>query len=176
VVNDSYVNLSNDIVKGYDFTIRYVRNIGEGQFRFNGLITKYKEQANKLFPDDPLTINTGSLRFPEYTGSANFTYSWKAWRVRYGLEYLGKMDSYQLVQEDPATSTFLFKTDKYITQNASLEYKADKWSIIAGVRNFTDETPPPISAGAYNRRGSTLLYSGFDYFGRTWFVNGQVSF
>jgi outer membrane receptor protein involved in Fe transport len=176
VVNDSYVNLSSDIVKGYDFTLRYVRNIGEGQFRFNGLITKYDEQANKLFPDDPLTINTGSLRFPEITGTANFTYTWKAWRFRYGLEYLGKMDSYELVEEDPATSTFLFKTDKYITQSASVEYKADKWSIIAGVRNFTDETPPPISAGAYNRRGNTLLYSGFDYFGRTYFVNAQVSF
>jgi outer membrane receptor protein involved in Fe transport len=176
VVNDSYVNLSSDIVKGYDFTLRYVRNIGEGQFRFNGILTKYEEQSNRLFPDDPLTVNTGSLRYPEITGAADFTYTWKSWRVRYGFEYLGKMDSYELVEEDPETSTFLFKTDKYVTHNASVEYKGDKWSIIAGVRNFTDETPPPISAGAYNRRGNTLLYSGFDYFGRTYFINGQFSF
>jgi outer membrane receptor protein involved in Fe transport len=175
-VNDSYVNLSSDVVKGYDFTLRYVRNIGEGQFRFNGLLTKYDEQAFKLFPDDPYTINTGSLRFPEITGAANFTYTWKEWRFRYGFEYLGKMDSYELVEEDPATSTYLFKTDKYVTHSASVEYKADKWSIIGGVRNFTDETPPPISAGAYNRVGNTLLYSGFDYFGRTYFVNATFSF
>ena len=176
VINDSYVNLSQDNVRGYDFTLRYVRDIWEGQFRFNGILTKYNEQSNRLFPDDPLTIFTGSLRFPRYTGAADFTYTWKGWRFRYGLEYLGKMDSYELLEEPEATSTFLFKTDEYITQNASVEYKGDKWSIIAGVRNFTDKTPPPISAGAYNRRGSTLLYSGFDYFGRTYFVNAQLSF
>jgi len=176
VINDSYVNLSLDKVKGYDFTLRYVRDIGEGQFRFNGILTKYKEQSNRLFPDDPLTILTGSLRYPKITGAADFTYTLKSWRFRYGFEYLGKMNSYNLVEEDEATSTFLFKTDEYITQNASVEYKADKWSIIAGVRNFTNETPPPISAGAYNRRGNTLLYSGFDYLGRTYFVNAQLQF
>jgi iron complex outermembrane receptor protein len=175
-VNDSYVNISNDIVKGYDFTLRYVRNIGEGQFRFNGIITKYDEQADRLFPTDPLTIRTGTLAFPEVTGAANFTYSWKGWRARYGLDYLGKMDSYAFYGENPDTSTYLMKTDKYITHSASVEYKADKWSIIGGVRNFTDETPPPISAGFANRRGNTLLYSGFDYFGRTYFVNASVSF
>ncbi len=97
VINDSYVNLSIDKVKGYDFTLRYVRNIWEGQFRFNGLLTKYEEQADKLFPEDPLTINTGSLRFPEYTGVANFDYTWKAWRFRYGFEYVGKMNSFALL-------------------------------------------------------------------------------
>jgi iron complex outermembrane recepter protein len=175
-VNDSYINLSNDIVKGYDFTVRYVRNIGEGQFRFNGILTKYDEQADRLFPDDPLTLRTGNLGYPKLTGAANFTYSWKGWRARYGVDYIGKMDSYAFYDENPETSTYLLKTDKYITQSVSMEYKADRWSIIAGVRNFTDETPPPISAGVLNRVGNTLLYSGFDYFGRTYFVNATVNF
>ena len=60
------------------------------------------------------------------------------------------------------TWSFLFKTDKYVTHNASVEYKGDKWSIIAGVRNFTDETPPPISAGAPTRFTRPTPRTGHD--------------
>ncbi|QJR14312.1 TonB-dependent receptor [Usitatibacter palustris] len=177
-VNNSYVNVSTDVVKGYDLTVRYVQNIGPGTFRLNGVFTKYKEQANKLFPDDPLVSFNGSIAHgaPEKTGVFDFSYTWKAWRVRYGLEWIDKMSSYEFFEEDPATSTYQMATPSYYRHNLSAEYKADKWSIIVGVRNLEDETPPPISQGFANRVGNAPLYSGFDYVGRTWFVNAQFTF
>jgi iron complex outermembrane receptor protein len=176
VVNDSFVNLSSDVVKGYDFTLRYVRNIGPGQLRFNGLLTKYNQQANKLFPDDPLESFNGNIGAPKMTGVADFQYSWKAWKFRYGLEWIDKMSSYAFFEEDPATSTYQMATPSYTTHNFSVQYTADKWSVTAGVRNAFNEDLPQISQGFTNlRRGNVPIYSGFDYLGRTYFVNVQYT-
>jgi outer membrane receptor protein involved in Fe transport len=175
-VNNSYVNVSTDVVKGYDVTVRYVRNIGPGTFRANGIFTRYTEQANKLFQDDPLDSFNGIIGAPSKTGVLDLNYTWKAWRYRYGLEWIGRMSSYAYFEEDPATSTYKMDTPNYTRHNLSVEYKADKWAVIVGVRNVTDEEPPPISQGFANRVGNAPLYSGFDYVGRTWFVNGTFSF
>jgi outer membrane receptor for ferrienterochelin and colicin len=175
-VNNSYVNVSTDVVKGFDYTLRYVRNIGPGTFRANGVITHFREQANKLFPDDPLLSFNGTIGAPKLTGVFDFSYQWKEWRVRYGLDWIDRMSSYFFYGEDPDTSTYKMDTPSYTRHNLSAEYKKDKWSVVVGVRNLADKEPPPISQGFANRRGNAALYSGFDYVGRTWFANGTFTF
>jgi len=175
-VNNSYVNVSTDTVKGYDYTLRYVRNIGPGTFRANGVITRYTEQANKLFPDDPMLSFNGIIGAPKLTGVFDFSYQWKEWRLRYGMEWIDKMSFYSYYEEDPATSTYQMETPSYTRHNLSAEYKKDKWSVIVGVRNLVDKEPPPISQGFANRMGNAALYSGFDYVGRTWFASGTFTF
>lgn len=175
-VNNSYVNVSTDSVKGFDYTLRYVRNIGPGTFRANGVITRYTEQANKLFPDDPMLSFNGTIGAPKTTGVFDFSYKWKEWQLRYGLEWIDKMSSYDYYEEDPATSTYQMATPSYTRHNLSAEFKKDKWSVIVGVRNIADKDPPPISQGFANRRGNAALYSGFDYVGRMWFASGTLSF
>lgn len=177
IVNDSYINLATDIVRGYDFTLRYVRNLGPGQLRFNGTLTKYKEQANKLFPDDPLDIINGIIGAPEMTANLDVTYTYKGWRFRYGMDWIDSMSSYEFFGQNPDTSTYKMDTPSYSLHNASVQYKGDKWSVTAGARNLADKTPPPISSGFTNlRRGNAPIYSGYDYFGRTYFVNVQYTF
>jgi outer membrane receptor for ferrienterochelin and colicin len=153
-----------------------VRNLGPGQIIANGTYTRYTQQANKLFPDDPLDVTKGIIGSPDETGVLDLTYRYKGWRFRYGLEWIGSMSSYAYYEEDPATSTYKMDTPSYSLHNASVQYTGDKWSIIAGVRNFTDKAPPPISQGFANRRGNAPLYSGFDYIGRSYFVNAQYTF
>ena len=67
-------------------------------------------------------------------------------------------------------------TPDYYLHNLSVQYKGDSWSATAGVRNVADKTPPPISQGFANRMGNSPLYSGFDYFGRSFFVNFTKAF
>ena len=171
IVNDSYINVSTDVVRGLDFTLRFSRDVGPGNLLVNAVVTKYMEQSSKLFPTDPLVDSNGRLRAPKITGSVDASYKWKEWKVRYGMDYVGKMSDYAFFGEDPATSTYKMDTDVYILHHLSLQYKADKWSVTAGVRNLTDKDPPQISQGFTNRVGNAPLYSGFDYFGRTYFVN-----
>jgi len=57
-----------------------------------------------------------------------------------------------------------------------VQYTSEGWTVTAGVRNLLNEDPPTISSGYYNRVGNAPLYSGYDYLGRTAFVNLTKSF
>ena len=175
-VNNSFVNLATDQVRGLDYTLRYTNNVGPGKLRVNATITEYRKQANQLFVEDGIDDVNGTIGSPKWSGNLDVYYEYKGWRGYYGLDWVGKMDSYAYLGEDPATSTFLFKTPHYHTHTVSLRYAADKWSVTAGVRNLTDKKPPVISAGFYNRVGNAPLYSGYDYVGRTLFMNVSKTF
>ncbi|MBD3836743.1 MAG: TonB-dependent receptor [Brevundimonas sp.] len=175
-VIDSYVNLATDIVKGLDYTLRYRNDVGPGSVLFNLAITQYTEVSNKLFDEDPLEDYVGMIDNPEFTGTADISYAWADWRVRYGVEWVDGMSSYEYYGEDPATSDYDLATDDYFLHNASVQYSRDGWTATAGVRNLFNENPPTISAGVYNRVGNAPLYSGYDYLGRTAFINLTKSF
>jgi len=175
-VYDSYVNLANDNVRGLDWTLRYTRDLGPGSLRATAQVTRFLEQSNKLFQDDELIDYNGMLNTPDMTGTLDVVYSWDKWRVRYGMEWINAMQSYDYYELDPATSVYKFDVASYFLHSLSAEYKADTWSVIGGVRNLRNEEPPVISSGAYNRVGNAPLYSGYDYIGRTYFVNISKSF
>ena len=173
---DSYVNLATDIVKGLDYTLRYRNDVGPGSVLFNLAITQYTEVSSKLFDEDPLEDYVGMINNPEFTGTADISYAWADWRVRYGVEWVDGMSSYEYYGENPATSQYDLATDDYFLHNASVQYSRDGWTATAGVRNLFNENPPTISSGVYNRVGNAPLYSGYDYLGRTAFINLTKSF
>jgi iron complex outermembrane receptor protein len=175
-VRDSYVNLATDNVKGLDYTVRYRKDVGPGTALFNLAVTQYTEISSKLFAEDPLEDVKGMIDNPEFTGTADVSYAWDKWRLRYGVEWIQGMDSYDYYEEDPATSIYDLEVGDYFQHNTSVQYTADGWTVTAGVRNLWNENPPVISAGVYNRVGNAPLYSGYDYLGRTAFVNLTKSF
>jgi hypothetical protein len=124
-----------------------------------------------LFPNDPLDDVNGTLNNPDYAGTVDFSYSIKQWNVRYGLEWLPSMDSYERFGLDPDTSAFKLHVPDYWLQTISARYSGDNWSVTAGIRNLENVEPPQISSGLLNRVGNAPLYSGYDYVGRTMFLN-----
>jgi outer membrane receptor protein involved in Fe transport len=176
-VNDSFVNLATDVVRGLDYTLRYTNEVGIGKLRVNLNVTQFRSQANKLFADDPIDEFNGTIGNPKRSGTLDLRYEVKNWRLYYGLDWVGKMDSYAYLEEDPATSTYKLNTPNYLTHTLAVGYKGDKWEATLGVRNFTDVKPPQISAQAgYNRVGNAPLYSGYDYVGRTVYLNASKTF
>lgn len=177
-VQNGYFNLSTDKVRGLDFTARYVRDIGPGEFRATALVSKFLEQSSKVFEADPLVDYNGLVNNPEMTASLDMSYKVRSWRFRYGAEWVDSMSSYEYYGEDPATSLYKLSVPSYLLHSASVQYSGDKWSVTAGARNITDKTPPTVSngAGVWNTVGNSPLYSGYDYFGRAYFVNVTKSF
>jgi len=117
------------------------------------------------------------LNNPEFTGTADLSYAWDKWRVRYGVEWVQGMDDYGYRRiKDPAASQYDLEVDDYYLHNASVQYTGEGWTVTAGVRNLLNEDPPTISSGYNNRVGNAPLYSGYDYLGRTAFVNLTKSF
>ena len=170
-VTNGYINISSNRVRGLDFNTRYVFPLFNGSMRINAGATRYFEQASKIFSTNPYNDTNGQIYTPKWTGTLDATYKIGQVSFYYGLNWVGKMDSYAAVGEIPETSIYQFRTPDYFTHSASMTWKLDKFSFTAGVRNFTDKEPPKISAYAYNRLGNSPLYSGFDFVGRTFFVN-----
>lgn len=178
-VTNGFINLATDVVRGLDFTGRYTNDVGLGRLRLNMSLTKYKEQSNKLFADDPLDDTNGTIGQPSWSGAMDVNYTVKGWNYYYGMEWVGKTSTYDYYVEDPATSTYKLDTPSYFLHSASITYKdtASKWSATFGVRNLADVKPPVISAQAgYNRVGNAPLYSGYDYSGRRFYVNVSKTF
>jgi iron complex outermembrane receptor protein len=177
-VNNSYINLATDIVRGYEYNLRYSNDIGTGKLSVEAMATNYTQQANKLFAADPLDDTNGTIGTPKWSGALDVKYTVKGWTVYYGMEWVGKTSSYEYLGEDAATSTYKFDTPNYFLHSVSLKYadSVGKWSVTGGVRNVADKNPPSISAGYYNRVGNAALYSGYDMLGRTFFMNFSKSF
>ncbi|MET4682347.1 TonB-dependent receptor plug domain-containing protein [Brevundimonas faecalis] len=175
-VQNGYVNLATDIVKGLDYTLRYRKDVGPGTALFNLALTQYTEITNKLFDEDPLVEYKGRLNNPEFTGTADLSYAWDKWRVRYGVEWIQGTSDYEYRRQNPATSQFDLEVGDYWQHNTSVQYTGEGWTVTAGVRNLLNEDPPTISSGYNNRVGNAPLYSGYDYLGRTAFVNLTKSF
>lgn len=180
-VNDNYVNLSEDNVRGIDITGRYtVKPFGDDYtFRIGAQVTKYFEQSNRLFPDDPLDEYNGSINVPDWTGTFEAAVESKVWRVRYGLEWIKGTQSYDLYGLDSATTPFVLDVPDYYLHSLTAQITAtDRFGFTFGVRNLTNAKPPSISSGLslYNRVGNAPLYSGYDYFGRQFFVNVSAKF
>lgn len=177
-VDDSYLNLSLTITEGIDYNLRYMRQLGEGSIRLNARITQYLDQSTQVTPFSALRDGNGTLNNPEFTGSFDATYQQDAWRFRWGFEWIAGTDSYAWYGVNPATSFYDLEVGDYFLHNLSVQYNgAQDWTATLGVRNLEDKDPPQVSSGSpLNRVGNALLYSGYDYAGRTFFLNVRKSF
>jgi outer membrane receptor protein involved in Fe transport len=176
IVNNNYVNLATDVVRGLDYNLRYSREIGPGTLRIDAQVQQYFSQANKLFAEDALDELNGTLNNPKMAGTVDLNYHVDRFNIRYGVDWVKGQDSTRYVEEVPGETIYTFKVPDYFTHYASVQYRADKFQFLVGVRNLFDKKPPQISSLVYNRIGNAPLYSGYDFVGRTFFVNVSTSF
>ncbi|MFO1402729.1 MAG: TonB-dependent receptor [Steroidobacteraceae bacterium] len=166
VVQDNYLNVATQFVAGLDFNLRYTRDIGLGALTVDLEATRYSRQDWRLLPADPLDRFNGTIGSPKWVGDGDVKYKWKDWTFRYGITYIGSMDSNAYLGVDTSVDPYNFAVGSYVTHDASVRYEStNKWSVTLGVRNLTNEKPKTITAGYYDRVGNSVLYSGYDYFG-----------
>lgn len=175
-VNDVYTNLATEKVRGLDISTDFSQELGPGNLLFNVSVTRYYEQSEKIFAEDPLQEFNGSLESPEFGGSGEIGYAIDDWKFLYGVEWISSMDGYDEADELAEESFSDYTVPSYLEHRISARYQTDTWKTTFGVRNLTNETPPEISAGYFNRVGNSPLYSGYDYVGREVFVNFQINY
>lgn len=183
-VNSDYVNLSTDIVKGFEFNGRYAVDLFGGNFVLNGQVTKYTEQSSRLFPEEFLTDANGTYVTPDWVGAFDATYRRGKVTVRYGVDWIdGSEGTYDYFAFDEQTGqvdeafaqdlrdSYRLEVPNYFLHSASVQFNPrDDLELTIGVRNLFDKQPPRISAYP-NVIGNAPLYSGYDYVGRSFFVN-----
>lgn len=179
-VYDSYVNVATDVVRGIDYTLRYRKPVGPGTALVNFTVTQMLERNSTLFADDPVYDEVGTIGTPEWTATTDISYAWDKWAVHYGVEWIDGMgyDTYYLKNYGYTLSSYGYDAEvgSYATQNVSVRYEGDGWSATVGMRNIANVTGDEVSAGVVSMVGNVPLYSGYDYVGRTAFINLSKSF
>ena len=189
-VTSGYVNLSTDIVKGFEFNARFATDLLGGRISLNSNVTKYTEQSDKVFQEEFLLDSNGTLGVPEWVGNLDATYRKGKVTFRYGVSWLkGSSGTYEYLATSRTTGevntglaqqyrdSYLLEVPDYWLHTASVQFNVtEKFEITAGVRNLFNAELPQITAGAYNVTGNAPLYSGYDYVGRTFFMNTTFKF
>lgn len=176
-VTTSYLNLATDRVKGVDYNVRYVNDIGPGALLLNLSVSHQPSQLRKVFASDPLVNQAGFIYSPKVSGAADASYVMGDWRMRWGVDWVGPMEGYTRLKFDPATSIYNLRTPDYFVHHLSTQYAGDGWTATVGVRNLFNTNPPEISANSlYSVVGNSPLMSSYDFAGRTAFINLSRTF
>jgi outer membrane receptor protein involved in Fe transport len=177
-VYDAYTNVAEANSTGYTYNLRWGRQFGPTTAKVDILVNQYTELSNKLLPTDVLTDAVGAVNVPKYSATLNSSVSTGPWFVHYGIDWVGKTQSYTYLGIDPKTTTFVYDVPDYYIQNISVRYSGKGWKGTVGVRNLADVEPPQISSGQiiYPRMGNAPIYNGYDFLGRQLFVTIGKSF
>jgi len=182
-VTNGYVNIATNYVEGLDYNFRYTKDeVFGGRIVSNLAVTQFLDRYSQLFPTDTIYSVIGTTGDPEYTAQFDISYSRDQWRVRYGVEWVAATsdeDDYAARNAGTSlTNDFGIDTalEDYFLHNASAQWSNDDISVVVGVRNLFNEDPPAASGYWFGGYGNSPIYSGYDFFGRTAFVNVSKSF
>jgi outer membrane receptor protein involved in Fe transport len=179
-VTTGYINVAKERVRGWEYNLRYARDIGPGELVANAAVTHFLTQAKQDLPTVPMKDRNGNIGSPDFVGQLRLNYKVNNWEAFYGLDWVGAVESYSYYERYDGVDyrpDYLMEIDDYFTHTVSLQYSGDKWSVTGGVRNVADKAPPILSTGSgWVGFGNAPLYSGYDYWGRTFFVNFTKDF
>jgi outer membrane receptor protein involved in Fe transport len=173
-VTSSYINVATDRLKGIDFVATYNRRFGDVRLDLGGQLTHTLSRANQTDPDSEAFDFRGQIGYPKWVGTGHAALSRGPLNFRWGLEFIqgtSDQDAAEDLGFDPAV--YDFSVPDYWLHTLSLRYEKGPFSITGGVRNVFDKKPFKITAEDpyVNTTSNAPLQGGFDFRGRTFFVN-----
>ena len=178
-VTQSYVNIATSFAKGIDFVANYTRPIGSGTFSLDAQVVHMLERYDRTLPTDDIVDLVGLTANPAWAGTLDTRYKIGRVTIGYGLDYLSATDDEPYLNEFGYTPDFYdFKVGDYLTHRASLRLETERFGFVVGVRNLFNKQPPKISTDnpLVNTVSNVPIQGGYDFLGRTFFINGRVSF
>jgi iron complex outermembrane recepter protein len=186
-----YLNIASQLARGIDISGRFAHDVGAAKFVANARVTRMLKQTFQQFSEEaPFDYNgllgyQGTVGGPKWTGDLDLRLEWSDFIIRWGIKYVGKMDD--TGQFDPVILNgvpvnYDLKADPYIEHGASIQWKWEKvGQVTLGVKNLFNRKPAVIGshslgAAQFPRIGNYFNYSGYDFIGRSVFLNVTRSF
>lgn len=193
LVDASFINVGLETATGVDITSRFRKVFDDvaGQpldltwaFGANHLF-----ESNRLtFTRDDLVDNAGRIGKPKWQFNSTVSLLWDRYQLLWQSRYIGQTEFNVNIQntfEAPRNNTDLLGddltfddevADRRLYNDISLSADFDKYVLTFGVNNVTDQSPPLIDDSEGPNRNNAVTSSGFDLFGRTFFMNATVRF
>jgi len=179
-VQDSYINVNQQVTSGFDITARYEHEFDFGNLVIDLSATKTNEDVNLLF--DPNVVSgfdtndfNGSLGDPKWVGDAAIQLRQGDWTYSWFVDYVGPMDhsafAADVVAYQGRQIRRINETDHWLSHDVSVRYRGDNFVVTGGIANVFNATPPVVTTGVSSRFGNTPAFaSQYDLRGRTFFL------
>lgn len=185
-VRDSYVNVNQQIVRGYDVLARYDRDLAIGKLEVEGQATYMMEDSEQLFDSSVASgfdtnNRLGTIGRPRLVGNVrtslkrgDLTYTLFSDYV-HGTKNIFLSDQFTYFGFPNARRDIV--AERQFTHTASVLYNQPKWSLLIGVRNIFDAKPPFVSSGVASRYGNVPAFATqYDWYGRSVFARFNYKF
>lgn len=186
-VKDSFVNLNAQISDGLDLTVRYEHEFSFGKFRLDGQVTWTFTDETQIFVGSVLDDQNGEVNEPDMTARLNARFDHEDWTFTWNTDIIARSSNdeefggavFSWRGFTPANNAAYYKqfAEFTATHDASVRYRTDDWTFLAGVTNIFDEHPPTISQLSGSRLGNAAVLAGqYDILGRGGFLTISKEF
>jgi iron complex outermembrane receptor protein len=179
-VNNNYVNVAAQDVKGLDLTLKASHNFDKwGKVSLESNLTWTVTDKTQLLGSSGVSnYNGGTFNYdaPVFAGNATIRWDYKDTSAEWYVQALGKGSDTSFIGSDQVFNTryggteyYMYHTNARIYHDVSVTQRWPVWNLKAtvGVRNLFDETPPQVSTGEF--RVGTSALNGYDMIGRQYF-------
>lgn len=183
-VTDNFLNIATQRNRGIDFDALYRTETPIGDLRVQLQASKQLEDEIQLLPTSAPEDNNGLAGDPEWVANFNTSLQVGEFEFFYGIRYVGETSN--VARFGNAAQTYQFAPVRYVLSTPEVFYHSvsvgiepDEGLLVrAGISNLLDEEPPFVTSlsGEFATVGNVPLYSQYDFFGRTLFVNISKAF
>jgi iron complex outermembrane receptor protein len=178
IVNNGFVNISDQTTDGIDVTARYEHEFSFGTLLINTDLTWTFTDEIRVFTGFPNDDDNGEVYDADFTGSVDVRFDYQDWTFFWNVDMASRASldeafgtSLFAWRATPFTGYFKQYTEFVATHDLSTRYRADDWSITFGVQNIFDDPPPSNSQLSAGRIGNSVAFGGpYDLLGRRGFV------
>lgn len=192
-VDASFVNIGEETSVGWDLNARVTAALEQAEIIWLNQATFSTEREVHIFEGEPPQDLKGTYGFPEISYNSNLIVNlsdnWSlSWIARFIDETTADSvaRSAQNADCDNFTVSELLTTTEPTTNvcdaasrwyhDLAATYSAETWTLTGGIKNIADEQPPLIARSAGSNRVNRVTSSGYEQFGRQFFVSFTKDF
>jgi iron complex outermembrane receptor protein len=189
-VDASFVNIGLETSQGIDLNTRLGFDVGGWDATWSNAVTFQTERDEQIFAEDAIDDLVDDFGVPDTRWSSVVSVARENWEFVWALRYISDTHASTVASIDAECDSFDDSTeiagttptapvctaDEGWYNDLAATYSADRWSVSAGVNNVADEEPPIVDMSAGSNRLGRVTSSGYDQFGRTFFVTATYGF
>lgn len=193
-IDASFINIGLITSKGMDYNLLYQQEFVVGEQNLRVDLDLQATRLTESLYDVLGTVddNIGEPDYPEWRASAHlrlalgdFRFNWKTRFIGEGVEddnddqfKVDTVGCQGLSNDagDPLECRPVADTEDYFVHNVSISYTADNYKVVFGVNNVFNEEPPKVDPNGSFSSHNIPLGVGYDFMGRTPFINFSASF
>ena len=193
-IDASFVNVGEETSAGWDFNARVGGTFGFGDVMWLNAATLSTERQTQIFVGDTVDELKGTYGNPEWLYNSNVIVNMgENWTFNWLARFVGETTADRVARsaQNADCDNFQVRPDLLDTTEATANvcdagsawyhdlaatYAQDTWSVTGGIKNVADEQPPLISNATGTTRVNRVTSSGYEQYGRQYFVTFNKAF